>query len=597
MDYEVTAIRKRPRGFDTLVGQDFVVDTLKNSIEKGTIAHAYLFSGPRGVGKTSTARILASALNCDSENKPCLECPSCLGIKNGTSIDVIEIDGASNTSVNDVRVIKDEVLFAPTSSKYKIYIIDEVHMLSNSAFNALLKTIEEPPAYVVFIFATTEIHKVPATIRSRCQQFNFRLIDTSTIKNLLGGICAEKGIKADDDAILWIAKEGSGSLRDAYTLFDQVVAFSGNEITLEKIKDKLGLVGAENIDELFLDILANNQKDAILLVNDILKTGVSVEQLIVEICDYLRTLLLIKSGIKKESIIGYRPDKFEKSLEGFTLFGLEKSLGVMLTLYRDIRFSVNQLFELELAICKLCKIKDMLTREEILSELTMLKATLLNSTSHKVSNEDGYIEKKSSFQEVNSKSDVANRLNEVKNVAQENLSLKKEASESKIRMSGFDKSNIENKIENQTGNHNTIENKIGNNNFAENRVETSFNKNSEYLSPNTSDTNINKDKIREKVISILSKSKPFVIHSLKAAKRWEIIGSDIRIYFDNEYHLDQTNSILKDITAVIESITGRVFNISTIYIELDNLKEIKKKETDEQLEMAKEIFLADEVGG
>jgi len=250
MAYEVTATRKRPQTFDEMVGQDFIVSTLKNSIAQGRIAHAYLFSGPRGVGKTSAARILAKALNCEQgpTEQPCGQCTSCLEIAQGNSLDVIEIDGASNTSVNDVREIKDEVLFAPNANRYKVYIIDEVHMLSNSAFNALLKTIEEPPSYIVFIFATTEVHKVPATIRSRCQQFNFRLISSSQIVEMLQRVLEELSIQAEEAALFWIAKEATGSLRDAYTLLDQVVSFSRDGITLEKIRAKLGLVGLDQIN-------------------------------------------------------------------------------------------------------------------------------------------------------------------------------------------------------------------------------------------------------------------------------------------------------------------------------------------------------------
>ena len=252
MAYEVTATRRRPQRFEDLVGQEFVVDTFKNSIQSGKIAHAYLFSGPRGCGKTSTARILAKALNCKNgpTASPCGECTACKEITAGSSMDVIEIDGASNTSVNDVRQIKDEVLFPPNSCRYKIYIIDEVHMLSTSAFNALLKTIEEPPPYVIFIFATTELQKVPATIKSRCQQFNFRLVPIEKVKEQLSIACKEVGIKAEDEALYWIARESTGSMRDSYTLFDQVAAFSDGEITYDKIRDKLGLVGVDRLNEL-----------------------------------------------------------------------------------------------------------------------------------------------------------------------------------------------------------------------------------------------------------------------------------------------------------------------------------------------------------
>ncbi len=214
MAFEITASRRRPQRFSELSGQNFVVSTLMSSIRQERIAHAYLFSGPRGVGKTSAARILAKSLNCEKgiTTEPCGSCPSCHEITAGSALDVIEIDGASNTSVNDIRTIKDEVLFAPNSSRYKIYIIDEVHMLSNSAFNALLKTIEEPPPYVIFIFATTEVHKVPATIRSRCQQFHFQLISLEVIKQKLQDAC-------DESAVIYEEEASSGSPKRLPALF------------------------------------------------------------------------------------------------------------------------------------------------------------------------------------------------------------------------------------------------------------------------------------------------------------------------------------------------------------------------------------------
>ncbi len=379
MAYEVTATRKRPQTFDSLAGQEFVVSTLKSAVAAGRIAHAYLFSGPRGVGKTSAARILAKALNCQEGPTaiPCGTCPNCTEITRGNSMDVIEIDGASNTSVNDVREIKDEVLFAPNSARYKVYIIDEVHMLSNSAFNALLKTIEEPPPYIVFVFATTEIHKVPPTIRSRCQQFNFRLIPIDDISGLLREACDEIGVQAEDDALFWIAKEATGSLRDAYTLLDQVVSFSDGGITQEIIREKLGLVGLDRINELADRLADGDAAAALRLVDDVLAAGVSVEQFVFDLAEYFRNLLFLKHDIRKESILGYSLDRFSsKATETFSVTQIEQSVALLLELYRNIRFSLNQRFELELVLSRLASISRYLTPSEILRRIEGLKREL-----------------------------------------------------------------------------------------------------------------------------------------------------------------------------------------------------------------------------
>jgi DNA polymerase-3 subunit gamma/tau len=381
MSYEVTAIKKRPQNFDQIVGQEFIVSALKNSLKQERIAHAYLFSGPRGVGKTSAARILAKSLNCEQgiTAHPCGKCPSCLEIVEGRSFDVIEIDGASHTSVNDVREIRDEVLFAPTNFRYKVYIIDEVHMLSNSAFNALLKTIEEPPPHVVFIFATTEIHKVPATIRSRCQQFNFRLISLSDIKQKIQEVAEELNIKSDNESLVWIAKEATGSLRDAYTLFDQIISFSGQEIQIRKIQEKLGIVGVDEIGTL-IRMLAEGDIQQVLKVTDsILNKGISEEQFVISMAEYFRNLLFLKHGITKESFLGCSVESFSKEIiDSFDLTQIEKALDLLLHLYRNFRFSLNQKFELELLLSRLGSLENLISPSEVLDTIQALKAQLQN---------------------------------------------------------------------------------------------------------------------------------------------------------------------------------------------------------------------------
>ena len=377
MAYEVTATRKRPRSFEQIVGQEFVVATLRGAIERRQIAHAFLFSGPRGVGKTSAARVLARALNCAAGPtvSPCDECNQCREIGAGSSLDVIEIDGASNTGVDDVRAIKDEVLFPPVAARHKVYIIDEVHMLSTSAFNALLKTVEEPPPYVVFIFATTEIHKVPATIRSRCQQFTFRLFSTDEIRDRLAEVAAEMHLEADDEALIWVAKEADGSLRDAYTTFDQIASFAGDRrISIDAIRDTIGALSMDELNRVGTLIGSDDATAMLALADEILERGVSVERFVIALADYLRSLLLLRHGVTRPGILGYPEASFSAAARSrLSVSQLELAGELLLEVHRNLKQSVSPRFELELLLSRLARVTGMVTPDELLAEVHAIK--------------------------------------------------------------------------------------------------------------------------------------------------------------------------------------------------------------------------------
>ena len=379
MAYEVTATRKRPQSFSSLIGQEFVVSTLESAIKENRIAHAYLFSGPRGVGKTSSARLLAKALNCEMgpTSEPCGKCSSCRAIAAGESVDVIEIDGASNNGVDAVRAIKEEVLFPPQSSRYKIYIIDEVHMLSISAFNALLKTIEEPPEYIIFIFATTEIQKVPQTIRSRCQQFHFQLISQNDIVKCLESAAAEMKIEADEDALYWIAKEGAGSMRDSYTLFDQVASFSEGHITLRKIKEKLFLASVEDIAAILSLSFEERTEEALDILEKLFSSGTSETQIIKDMAEYVKSLLFYKAGIRRADVLSCTEEEIDRNLvELYSKEMLEAVLKALLDLYRDIRYSLSPKMEIELFVSRLSSIRYLTTKESLLSRLNQIRKSI-----------------------------------------------------------------------------------------------------------------------------------------------------------------------------------------------------------------------------
>ena len=403
-----TAIRRRPRDFNSLEGQDFVAETLKHSIENNKIANAYIFSGPRGVGKTSSARAFARCLNCKTGSTitPCGVCTSCKSIDNDNSLDIIEIDGASNTSVQDVRQIKEEIMFPPASSKYRIYIIDEVHMLSNSAFNALLKTIEEPPSYIVFIFATTEVHKLPDTIKSRCQHFNFRLLPLKKIYEMLKRICLEDGIKYEDEALKWIAYKSGGSVRDSYTLFDQIVSFSNSDIKLEQIKSKMGLAGDEFLEKLALSILDEDLKELIHILDETFLTGISCEQFLLDVIEFFREILFLKLDIKNLAFIGVKSESLKAKLLEFDLSHIERSISILLDAYRDLQFSVNPRYELEISFIKIVRLKDYIPNHVLIKQIQNIEDKVCGEVGLSIADIDLNLEAKSIVStEESSKSD------------------------------------------------------------------------------------------------------------------------------------------------------------------------------------------------
>jgi len=288
----------RPMDWDGVIGQDHVIRTLHNALAKNRIAHAYLFSGPRGTGKTSTARIIAKAVNCLTEDvsaRPCNTCDHCKAINAGRFLDLIEIDAASNTSVDDVRSLREKINFSPSQGRYKVYIIDEVHMLSNAAFNALLKTLEEPPAHAIFVLATTEVHKIPATVLSRCQRYEFRRIPINYIQANLKKIAEEEGINVDAAALTEIARQSTGSMRDAVSLLDQL-ASTGSDVTLALTKDVPGTAGGESVISLTEAILAGDAGKGIAIINQSLDNGSDPRQFGRQVVDYLRAVLMVKMG-------------------------------------------------------------------------------------------------------------------------------------------------------------------------------------------------------------------------------------------------------------------------------------------------------------
>jgi len=375
MSYLVFARKWRPLTFDDVVGQEHITATLKKAIEKNRVAHAYIFTGTRGVGKTTTARILARALNCDKgpTPEPCGVCEPCKNIIAGSSFDVLEIDGASNNSVDDIREIRDNVRYSSMGGKYRIYVIDEVHMLSKSAFNALLKTLEEPPKNVIFIFATTEPQKIPATIHSRCQRFDFRRIATEQITARLEYICKAENIAFDHHALLLVGRKAEGSMRDGLSLLDQVYSYSQDTIDETAVRAALGIISNEIYDSIIAAVLAKNPEPALSVVEDILSRGFDLGEFIDGLLDYLRTMLFCRIpnilDNPRLDLASGASDALKKHAASFSETTLLRMAEIVRKAQNELKWSAFPRFSVEIMLLKLVHLDETVSIESLLSAL------------------------------------------------------------------------------------------------------------------------------------------------------------------------------------------------------------------------------------
>jgi DNA polymerase-3 subunit gamma/tau len=374
MSYQVIARKYRPQSFDDVVNQDHIKTTLRNAIGQNRIAHGYIFSGQRGTGKTTTARIMARCLNCVNgpTETPCGVCASCREIASGEAVDVIEIDAASNRGIDNMRELRENVRYQPARDRFKIFIIDEAHQITNEAFNALLKTIEEPPEWVVFILCTTESHKIPATIASRCQHFSFRSVDFNDLVDRMRWICGEEGIQAEDEALFVIAQAGEGSVRDSLSALDQAIACCGNTISADTVRALLGSYSIDLMSQVTNGLAAADGSALLAIVDELERNGQSLQHFSRELSRYFRNLLVARIAGPETRLIAASPrerEEMSRIANSFTEDDLTRYLQISLDLFRDLQFSLQPRFHLEIGLLKMLQASRLVEVEQALADL------------------------------------------------------------------------------------------------------------------------------------------------------------------------------------------------------------------------------------
>ncbi|MCP4482576.1 MAG: DNA polymerase III subunit gamma/tau [bacterium] len=561
MSYLVLARKYRPENFEDIVGQQHISQTLKNAIKSQHIAHAYLFSGPRGVGKTTAARILAKTVNClaeDIEKSPCNECSIC---KDKKTLDILEIDGASNRGIDEIRDLRDNVKFAPTNCQYKIYIIDEVHMLTEAAFNALLKTLEEPPAHVIFIFATTELHKIPETILSRCQKFNFKLISISDIVNRLKFILTKEKITFDQEALFSIATASGGSMRDSLSLLDQIISYSPEYITKKETEFILGIIAEETIFKVVDNIISNKTKDLMLLIDNLLVNGFDLNQMMLQLREHYRSLMMLKVDKSLSEILNIIPEHLEKyTLQSntFTLAKLTRDIKLINTAINEIKYTEYPRIICELYFTKLSQ--PYLSSYELLKKLEEIEITDNFSTP------PNNIATPMSTAESEHPPPVQTKNNTLETSAlptkMTDSAIKEPIPPPQEKLDDSIKTNSENlKLKNK------------NNPESHNKITT----------PNLPPLN-SIEESWEKVIKEVSAHKMYVATYLKQYKKLELRNNAILITFSSKFYADGISKNSKMLKQAVTKVTGQEIAIlckvdANIETPTDNNSNISEKKT------------------